>query len=102
MMDEPGSTVAVLVSEEEQDRFVERFRREEVAVDTLRDRLGDFLGKMDAALGAIPRVVSGYVVHEVTLSLEVSAKGKVALIGTGAELTGTGGLILTLRREAGG
>jgi hypothetical protein len=38
-------------------------------------------------------------VEELTLSLEVTAKGSVSLLGTGGELGGTGGISLTLKRR---
>ena len=74
-------------------------RRTEVPVDSVREHLASSLEGMEAALEAVPRALSAFRGEEVTLTLEVLATGKVSLVGTGAEVTGKGGLTLLLRRE---
>jgi hypothetical protein len=98
-MNQSSATLPVVVIDEEQDRAFGRVRREEVPIDALRTNLDAFLNGMEGALPAIPATMSGYQINEITLSLEVGASGKVSLMGTGAELSGKGGLTLTLTRR---
>jgi hypothetical protein len=99
MSAEPTTLPVVVVDDEEDDRFLERFRRTEVPVESVREHLASFLAGMESALEAVPRALSAFRVDEVTLTLEVSATGKVSLVGTGAEVTGKGGLTILLRRQ---
>ena len=101
MTEDSPATLSILVPAEDadRDRVEVRFRRKEVPVDSLRNSLADYLAKMEDALNGVPASLSGYQVDEITLSLEVSATGKVSMLGTGAEVTGTGGLTLTLKRR---
>jgi hypothetical protein len=101
MTDDDASTLSVLVpvDDSDRDRFDVRFRRRDVPVTALSDSLREFLGKMEETLSGVPSALSGFQINEITLSLEVSATGKVTMLGTGAEVTGTGGLTLTLTRR---
>ena len=74
-------------------------RRGTVAPETLRDSLRKFMSSLEEALQGTPINVAGYEVEELQLALEVTAKGSVALLGTGGEVGGKGGITLTLRRS---
>lgn len=80
----------------------ERIVRERVPVEVLRDQLDSFLAGMDEALETVRTTVGGFTVDEITLTLDVSAKGSVRLFGAGGELGGSGGISVTLRRRAEG
>src|SRR4051794_6407195 len=75
-----------------------RIARRKVPVSELRDNVNAFVLAMAEAVGGIPHALSGYSIDSIELSLEVSAAGSVSLLGTGGEVTGTGGITLTLKR----
>jgi len=108
-MSEPLSEVPILGRDNDESerawgfsRDDERFALRLVPVDTLRDQLANFLASMSEALTVVPNLLGPFEVEELTLSLEVTAKGSVSLLGTGGELGGTGGISLTLKRREGG
>jgi len=73
--------------------------RTDIRADDLAARLKEFLDRMDNVVKEIPENVGTYKIDAVTLSVEVSAKGTVSLVGTGVELGGKGGLTFTLKRR---
>lgn len=73
-------------------------RRVELSSDELAERLKGFLGAMDAVIEQLPATLGGFDLKEMTLSVEISAKGQVSLLGTGGEIGTTGGLTFTLSR----
>jgi len=75
-----------------------RFARSKLSVDEVRDNLSDFLRSMETVVQGIPGKLGGLSVSTVSLKAEISAKGKVSLLGTGGELGGTGGITITLTR----
>jgi hypothetical protein len=46
----------------------------------------------------VPDVLGAYAVESIELSAEVSATGTVSLLGTGGEVSGSGGLTISLKR----
>ena len=70
-----------------------------VAADTLREQLTAFLSTMDTVVKGLPAKIGEFRLETVELKVEVSAKGTVSLLGTGGELSGTGGLTFTLQRQ---
>jgi hypothetical protein len=76
-----------------------RYARVQIPGETLRDNLRTFLSNMDSVMHQIPGLIGGYTVDTLTISVEVSAKGTVSLLGTGGEFAGKGGLTLTLKRR---
>lgn len=73
-------------------------KRRAVPVADLKTEMVAFLEKMKGVVGEVPDELGRYSIDTVTLSLEVSATGKINLIGAGAEVTGSGGIQLTLKR----
>lgn len=76
-------------------------RRRSVRVVDLKGEMAAFVEKMKDVVGEVPAELGRYSIDTVTLTLEVSATGKVNLIGAGGEVTGTGGIELTLKRSGG-
>ncbi len=108
MSDKKISVVAGARGEEELDltdrgvfEDVQKFftRRVELSADELAERLKGFLGAMDAVIKRLPATIGGFDLKEMTLSVEISAKGQVSLLGTGGEIGTTGGLTFTLKRS---
>jgi hypothetical protein len=75
-----------------------RLGRQRVPVGRLHDSLSGFVSAMGDAIQAVPRSLGGFSIDSIELSLEVSATGTVSLLGSGGEVSGTGGITLTLTR----
>lgn len=69
----------------------------EVPVDKLRNRVETFLANMYEVLADLPATMGDYHLEQVQISVEVSAKGQVSLLGTGGELAGKSGLTFTFK-----
>ena len=81
------------------------FRREEARVgrgrvpaEQLQQSVEAFVRAMGVALKGVPTALSGYSITSIELSAEISASGKVSLLGNGGELAGKGGIAFTLTR----
>lgn len=79
-----------------------RFVREPVNVDYLKEQLATFLSRMDGVVQGLPAMMGEFALDSVELSVEVSAKGAVSLLGTSGEASGRGGIKFTLKRRANG
>ncbi len=92
-------------AEESAERGWRRHSREiiaaqgEVNAQDLGDRLNRLLQAIGASVKRIPTTIADFQVSELTLAIEISASGKVSLMGTGAEVTGKGGLTVKLSRR---
>jgi hypothetical protein len=75
-------------------------RRTHVPVEQLQQNIKGFLDKMRSVVEALPDALGAYRLEEITLSVEVTAKGQVGLLGTGGEVGGKGGLTFALKRKA--
>ena len=60
-----------------------------------------FVSAMGQAIGSIPSALAGYRIDSIGINAEISASGKVSLLGNGGEVTGTGGITFKLTRVAG-
>jgi hypothetical protein len=81
-------------------RFVpKRTERAAVPTDRLADQMHDFVAAVQKIVGGVPAAVGGFTVESVEVSAEVSATGKVSFLGSGGELSGTGGITFTLTRK---
>jgi hypothetical protein len=78
-------------------------RLKNVAVSTANaEVIGESLANLSDALSQTfqhIKAVGDYTLDEVTVSVEISASGKVAILGTGAEVSGKGGVQLKFRRS---
>jgi hypothetical protein len=74
------------------------YDRQEVKVSTLKERLQHFLAAMQEIVSDAPGKYGQFALDSVTISAEISAQGKVSLLGTGGEAGGKGGISFTLKR----
>ncbi len=75
-----------------------RFGRSEVSVELLREHINTLLNNMTNVLQNVKADIAGYSVDTVTIAVEISATGRVSLMGTGGDIAGKGGLTFTLKR----
>jgi hypothetical protein len=102
-----ASTINVIGMDEQGDQDRWLFSRDSMEVtrapvdtEKLRQNLTDFTAKLDHVLGAIPKALGELSLDSITVSVEISAKGSVSLLGVGgAEVAGTGGISFTLKRR---
>lgn len=99
----PSDGILVLaLQDEETDRFgpfkwaEARFTRTKLSAAQLGENLTTFLGSMETVVKAIPNSLGGMSVSSIELKAEITATGKISLVGTGGELSGTGGITITL------
>ena len=78
------------------------FKRRRVALDvqTLKTQMQDLLGVVNELFdpeqeNLTAQTKKGLELAEVTLSVEVNAKGELSILGTGGELGGSGGMRLS-------
>ena len=76
-----------------------RVGRAEVPVETFRKRVNGFVDSMRDVITGIPDALGQYQLDQVTVSVEVSAKGQISLLGSGGELAGKSGLTFTFTRH---
>jgi len=75
------------------------YTSDEVDVNKLKTHLNSFLQTMQSVVQSVPAKFGEFKLDTVTLTVEVSAKGTVSLLGTGGEFAGKGGLTFTLKRQ---
>jgi hypothetical protein len=106
---QPGGYIRLLALEDSDpgrvDRSLKRpqdwrLGRAEIPVDVFRDRVSGFLESMRQVITDLPQAFGGYELDQVTISAEVSAKGQISLMGSGAELAGKSGLTFTFTHRA--
>lgn len=69
-----------------------------VASEKLAEHLKSFGSQFGKALEAVDELTGRYQLDEVTVSLEITAEGQVAILGSGVTAGGTAGLELTFKR----
>ena len=74
------------------------YERGEVKVSTLRSRIDEFLQSMKLVMRDVPADFGDLHLDSITITIEVNAKGQVALLGAGGEFGGKGGISFTLKR----
>lgn len=67
--------------------------------DQLKSSMTDFLGQLDDMLETESNSIGGFEIAEITVSAQISADGKVCLLGSGVDLGVQGGLKFVLRRK---
>lgn len=70
-------------------------------VEDLSYKVKQFLEKIGSMLESTPEKVGDFRFEEFEVHADVTATGKIALFGTGAEAGGSGGLRFVFRRPAG-
>jgi hypothetical protein len=90
--------VVGVVDAEERGLFDRRVVRDVIDVDRLGEEVKAFTAAMERILGSLAKEIAGYRVDSVSLTAEVSAKGRLSLLGSGGELGGKGGITFTFKR----
>jgi hypothetical protein len=75
-----------------------RYGRAEIPIEVFRHRVESFVTAMGDVIGNLAAAAGEYQLDQVQVTVEVSAKGRVSLLGTGAELAGKGGLTFTFKK----
>jgi len=75
-----------------------RVRRGDISAQELKERIEHFLRGAETMLQGVPNRLGAFSVETLALSIEISAKGSISLLGTGGEWAGKGGLTLTLKK----
>jgi hypothetical protein len=82
---------------EERGIFDRRIARGVIDVDKLAEEVRAFMAGMEQIIGNLAGEVGKYHMDTVSVSAEVSAKGKVSLLGSGGEMGGRGGMTFTFK-----
>jgi len=67
------------------------YERGEVKASTLHSRIAEFLQSMKLVMQNVPADFGDVQLDSITITIEVNAKGHVALLGAGGEFGGKGG-----------
>ena len=74
-------------------------KQTEIAVETVKKNMTRFLEDVAEVLDAGAEVKAALVVKRVEVTAQVSAKGELSLLGSGASVQGSMGLKFTFERE---
>jgi hypothetical protein len=74
-------------------------KSQELDVDTLARNVKDFLRKVEKILAAAPTTTAGFTLTEFEVAAEVSASGRLGLLGTGIDASGKGGLKFKFQKK---
>jgi|ERR1044072_4501202 hypothetical protein len=69
-----------------------------LAVDVLADNMSSFIEKIGSILTKTPDKIGSFQISEFTISAEISAEGKLTILGVGGEAGTRGGLTFTFKR----
>jgi hypothetical protein len=72
--------------------------RKQLKVSELADNVNQFLDQMGAILTSTPKSIGQFQFTEFEIHAEVTAKGSLAILGTGGEAGATGGLKFVFKR----
>jgi hypothetical protein len=68
-------------------------------VEELASNVQLFIKQIGTVLAQTPKTLDDFHFEELEISAEITAKGSLAILGTGGELGGTGGLRFLFRRS---
>ena len=96
-----GNEISIIALDESELRSDElRIVHEKMTVQQLSSNLKSFLNSLDGAMEGLQSTVGGFEINALEVYAEISAEGKISLLGTGAKTGAKGGLKLVLRRSA--
>ena len=96
-----SNSISVIATAQSTLRARDGQRRPELKdlkVQELAQSLQSFLNNLDEVMKNLNAKVGGFEVDEMEVYAEISAEGKISLLGTGIETGAMGGLKLILRR----
>lgn len=70
-----------------------------VAAEKLAQQLSEFRAQFSTVLDAMDEPAGRYQIHEVKVTLELSAEGEISILGSGVTAGGKAGLELTFKRS---
>lgn len=73
---------------------------QELKVEVLAQNMNIFLSQIEHVLAKSPDQVGKFQFDEITLSVEISANGKLVLLGTGLEAAAKGALQFKFKRQS--
>lgn len=79
-----------------------RYGRADIPIDVFKRRVETFMAAMGEVIGGVAAKAGDYSLEQVTVSVEISAKGQLSLLGTSGELAGKGGLTFTFTKSTSG
>ncbi|MFF5296093.1 Pepco domain-containing protein [Paractinoplanes globisporus] len=71
----------------------------EISVDAFQQNLEATVAKLRQAFAGLATAGDDLPLKKVEVSFEVTASGKICILGTGVEMSGTGGIKLTFERQ---
>jgi hypothetical protein len=77
-----------------------RVSPKEFDVEALEDNVSDFIITLQGVLKTAPRRIGEFRLREFTVSAEITAEGKLSLMGIGGGVGTTGGLTFTFEQVA--
>lgn len=97
----PDHIWVVAVEEADDRAFWDRRKvdREKLELGVFQTKMAEFVASMQAVIARVEEEAGRWRLDEVQVAVEIGSKGSVNLLGTGAEISSTGGLSLTFRRE---
>lgn len=96
-MNEIPDNIIIITSDE---GVVRGGRATRLKVDDLAENINIFLTQMNLVLEHTPQNLGKFQFVEFEVSAEITAKGSVALLGTGGEVGASGGIKFVFRRSA--
>ena len=76
-----------------------KYARVKISTAELSANLQGFFRTIEGVMTTVPASLGGLYLDEISLAVEVSAKGTVSLLGTGGEVAGKTGLTFKLKRQ---
>jgi hypothetical protein len=73
--------------------------RNTISTSQLRSSMIEFVNAIAKVVEGTPEILGRYGLTEIVLSAEISASGRISIVGSGVELGTTGGLQLTFTRR---
>jgi hypothetical protein len=70
-----------------------------VKLEDLKNSIGSFLNKMQTIMDELPKFTKEYQLDTIEIQANLSASGKVSLLGTGGEIGGSGGIKFVLKKK---
>lgn len=70
-----------------------------VSAETLKEGIRNISEGISEALDGINETIAEYTLEEISIKLEISATGQVAILGSGVSATSTGGLELKFTKK---
>ena len=98
----PEETIDIIGFEERKERGRIgdlRLAMRPVNMKDLRNNLKEFLKKVETLIAELPQFTKEYQLDTVELQTNISASGRISLLGTGGEVISSGGIKFVLKKK---